>query len=90
MAAGLPIVACASNAYPLRHGETGWVAPDDDLSALAEGVIALLMDPELRRRLGDAARAHVLTAHAPDRIASAIATVYTRVLDQASSRARRG
>lgn len=90
MAAGLPVVACASSAHPLQHGETGWVAPDDDAEAFAEGAVTLLTDPELRRRLGDAARARVLTEHAPDRIASAIGAVYAHVLRQARSRARRG
>ncbi len=90
MAAGLPVVACASSAHPLRHGETGWVVPDDDLSAFAEGAVTLLMDPALRVRLGEAARAYVRSTHAPDRIAAAIDRVYARVLDQASSRASRG
>jgi len=90
MAAGLPVVAFASSAHPLRHGETGWVVPDGDLSAFAEGAVALLRDPALRLRLGETARAYVRDVHAPDRIAAAIDTVYACVLDQASSRASRG
>ncbi|MBI2688574.1 MAG: glycosyltransferase [Acidobacteria bacterium] len=38
----------------LRHGESAWIA--DGATAFAEGVIALLRDPELRRKLAVEAR----------------------------------
>jgi glycosyltransferase involved in cell wall biosynthesis len=59
MAAGLPVVSTTWRAVPalVRDGVTGFlVDPDDDL-ALAERLAALLDAPELRRAMGDAARA---------------------------------
>ncbi len=43
----------------VRDGETGLVVPPGDADALAAAIDRLLRDPELRRRLGDAARAAV-------------------------------
>jgi glycosyltransferase involved in cell wall biosynthesis len=34
-----------------RHGENAWVAPGHDPQALAEGLLALARDPDLRQRL---------------------------------------
>ena len=50
MARGLPVVACRGSSVPLRHGETGWIVPDDDPGALATAIVQLL------REIG---RAHV-------------------------------
>ncbi|HYZ63354.1 MAG TPA: glycosyltransferase family 4 protein [Acetobacteraceae bacterium] len=57
-AAGLPVITTAQNgaAELLRDGETGYVLPDpEDVAALADRMRRLL-DPSLRRRLGEAAR----------------------------------
>jgi glycosyltransferase involved in cell wall biosynthesis len=40
----------------VRHGENGWLVPPGDADALAGGIARLLDDPELRGRLGAAAR----------------------------------
>jgi glycosyltransferase involved in cell wall biosynthesis len=40
----------------VRHGENGWLVPPGDADALADAVARLLDDPELRARLGAAAR----------------------------------
>jgi glycosyltransferase involved in cell wall biosynthesis len=40
----------------VRHGETGFLVPHGDVSALAERLKGLLQDPTLRDRLGRAAR----------------------------------
>lgn len=40
----------------LRHGENGWLVPPGDADALAGGIARLLDDPDLRGRLGAAAR----------------------------------
>ena len=61
MAARLPVVA--TNVGGLSElvvdGITGFLVPPADSTALAEAVSRLLADPELRRRLGDAARQRV-------------------------------
>ncbi len=65
MAAGRPIVApgSANVRELLTHGETGWLCPGEEpapsVEDLRAGVLALARDPELRGRLGRAARERV-------------------------------
>ncbi|MGW2849786.1 glycosyltransferase, partial [Streptomyces sp. NPDC001274] len=40
-------------------GETGWVVRGDSARESAERIVALLQDPELRRRMGERGRAWV-------------------------------
>lgn len=58
-ACGTPTVA--SDAPGLRdsvvHGETGYLVPHGDVDALAETLVHILDEPELRARLGEQARA---------------------------------
>jgi glycosyltransferase involved in cell wall biosynthesis len=58
MAAGLPVVASAVGGVPelVVHGETGMLVPPGDAHALAEAIRQLVADPDLRLRLGGAAR----------------------------------
>jgi glycosyltransferase involved in cell wall biosynthesis len=61
MAAGRAIVASDAGGLPelVRHGETGLVAKSEDSASFAARIMELLEDPELRSRLGRAARASV-------------------------------
>jgi len=58
LAAGLPVITTAVGALPeaVTHGETGWVVPPDDPSALAEALAALTQNSEMRGRLAAQAR----------------------------------
>lgn len=58
MATGLPVVATAVGGVPelLRDGETGVLVPPRDPAALGGAIGRLAADPELRARLGRAAR----------------------------------
>jgi glycosyltransferase involved in cell wall biosynthesis len=58
MALGLPVVATRVGGIPavVADGETGSLVPPDDPPALARAVGALLKDPELRHRAGEAGR----------------------------------
>jgi glycosyltransferase involved in cell wall biosynthesis len=60
-AAGLPLISTAVAGIPeiVRDGETGLVVPPDDDAALAHALHSLVRAPELRHRLGAAARALV-------------------------------
>jgi glycosyltransferase involved in cell wall biosynthesis len=60
-AAGLPAVSTAVAGIPeiTRDGETGLVVPAGDARALEEALRRLVLQPELRLRLGERAAAHV-------------------------------
>jgi len=59
MAAGCACVATAVGGVPwlLEHGGAGLIVPPGDRKALGEAVEKLIVDPELRARLGSRARA---------------------------------
>lgn len=59
MASGLPVVATSvgGNAELVSEGETGWIVPRDDPTALAAALRRYVDAPALRKRHGIAARA---------------------------------
>ncbi len=61
MAAALPIVASAQGQITnvLKNGETGILYPPGDIDALSAAIDQLAHAPDLRRRMGDAARAEL-------------------------------
>lgn len=81
MAQGRPIVAAdvPSLRELIRDGETGLLYPPGDLVALARGTRALLLDADLRDRLGAAARATARRHHAAAEVAHGWRDLYERV-----------
>ncbi|HXQ60054.1 MAG TPA: glycosyltransferase family 4 protein [Acidimicrobiales bacterium] len=63
MAAGLPVVATATGGLRglVEHNETGWLVEPGDAPAMAQRIIDLLRDAELRRRFGNAGHASAMT-----------------------------
>jgi len=61
MAAGLPMVVTAAGGNPeaVIDGETGIVVPPNNPPRLADGILRLIVDPDLRARFGDAGRVRV-------------------------------
>ncbi|WP_457032208.1 glycosyltransferase family 4 protein [Kitasatospora sp. P5_F3] len=57
-ATGLPVIAGDSGGAPdaVLEGETGYVVPGGSPEAVAERIVRLLHDPELRRTMGEAGR----------------------------------
>jgi glycosyltransferase involved in cell wall biosynthesis len=82
MALERPVVAvgAAGPAEIIVDGETGLLAPSSDPYAMSERVVRLLRDPELARRLGQAARHHIQTSFPPERTARTVEEVYRAVL----------
>lgn len=62
MALGIPVVASAVGGIPevMRDGVDGFLVPPDDPDALADRLLHLLHDPDLRARLGRQARERFL------------------------------
>ena len=60
-ACGLPVVVSDAGGLPevVLDGRTGLVVPRDDVPALFQALRRLVLDAGLRRRLGQAGRAHV-------------------------------
>jgi glycosyltransferase involved in cell wall biosynthesis len=83
MAAGRPVVSFAGSAPGLAHRETAWLAADNDVPAFAAGILALLDQPELRRRLGERARQFVQAHHTWSRSAETAEEMYAALLTPA-------
>jgi glycosyltransferase involved in cell wall biosynthesis len=64
----------------VRHEENGLLVPPDDPVALADGMQRLIDDPELRQRLGDAARSDALAITTLS-ITAEFEALYRRVAD---------
>lgn len=64
-AAGLACIASGENGQPktLGHAETGWIVPPCDVEALAAALRRMILDPTLRRSLGQAARFEAEAQH---------------------------
>ena len=77
-ACGLPVLVSDCGGLPevIRDGETGFVVPRRDPDALAERMLLLAGDPDLRARLGAAGREHAVAAYTWDRNAGLMLDVY--------------
>jgi glycosyltransferase involved in cell wall biosynthesis len=86
MAAGKPIVATSTGGIPevVDDGVTGILVPPRDDAALAEGIVRLLKDFELRRRMGDAGLARARDRFSAERMVSDTLRVYQDVTTRRS------
>lgn len=82
MAAARPIVATNVGGMPdaIDDGESGLLVPAADPGALAEGIDALLRDPDRAAALGAAARARVERDYAIEAVAGRIEDIYRTAL----------
>jgi glycosyltransferase involved in cell wall biosynthesis len=72
----------------VRHGETGLLAPERDATVLAEHLIAVLGNADLRTRMGTSARARVLETFDHRRQAASLAAIYDEVRAEAATSRR--
>jgi glycosyltransferase involved in cell wall biosynthesis len=81
MAAGVPVVATRSGAIPeiVRDQQTGLLVGKNDPRSLAEGILKLLHDDDLRERMGQAARSWVHENFVWDRIAERMHRCYSKL-----------
>ena len=80
MASALPVVATAvgGNADLVLHGQTGFITPPADSTAMAQQLVALAGNPWQAQRMGQAGRQRVLANFSMQAMVSA----YQRVYDQ--------
>jgi len=88
MACGVPVVASAHAGIPeaVVHEETGLLAPEGDVPALAAHLTRLLDDPTLRARFGAAGRARALRHFDHRRQAERLEALYDEVREEWESR----
>jgi glycosyltransferase involved in cell wall biosynthesis len=89
-AAGKPVVASRVGGLPeaVRDGETGILVAERDPGALANAIVALANDAELRRRLGENARARALLAPSWDDVARMWAALYRSIVSRSTPQGR--
>lgn len=82
MALGRPVVAsdCGGNSELVIDGACGLVVPPRDPGALSRALDGLLNNPELRARLGAAARQRVLSGFTTNHRISRLETLYHELL----------
>jgi glycosyltransferase involved in cell wall biosynthesis len=82
MAAGLPVVATAVGGTPevVVEGETGFLVPPRDPEALAEAILRLLREPDLRRRMGEAGRKRVAEHFSVEQMVQKTEALYEHLL----------
>lgn len=87
MGSKLPVVATMVGNVPnvIQDGVNGLLVPSEDVKSLAEGIIRLLEDEELRRRLGSEARRRVESEFSADRLAEAYMKIYNEVTEDKSA-----
>ena len=80
--AGLAIIASGEGGQPatIEHGVTGWIVPPCEERALAEAIEKLALDCELRKRLGQAARAVAEESHSWKHTAEQLEGVFSRII----------
>jgi glycosyltransferase involved in cell wall biosynthesis len=78
MLLGKPVVASAAGGVPelIRDGETGFLTPPGDAAALAERLIPLLQDANLRRQIGQRAQLWAREQFSLPRHVAAMSSIY--------------
>ena len=91
MASGLPVVATRVGGIPevVEDGVTGLLVPPEDPSALTDAITALLEDPALARRMGEAGRRRAVERFSWDGVAARLRGIYEELLGLSASRPAR-
>jgi teichuronic acid biosynthesis glycosyltransferase TuaC len=78
MSCAKPVIGCRGQGIDevIDHGKNGWLIPADGLEQLVQGLSALLGSPELRTRIGAAARHTILENFTLSHQAQLLAKVY--------------
>jgi glycosyltransferase involved in cell wall biosynthesis len=90
LAARTPVVATRVGGVPdvVREGEDGFLVDTGDTEALADRLARLASDPQLRTRMGEAARDRVLPRYAVERLVDDVDRLYRNLLEEERKRVR--
>ena len=90
MLVGLPCVTThvGSIAELALHEHTALVVPPEDPAALRQALERLVADEPLRKRLGEAARAHCAAKYSYETMLDRMETIFRQVADDAEAKAR--
>ncbi|MDX6385097.1 MAG: hypothetical protein QOK48_2670 [Blastocatellia bacterium] len=81
MACGKPIIASeVGGILDMIGDDSGILVPAGDMNALAEAMLRLAQDPELRRTMGAAAKARYQKLFSPDVVVPLMVQTYQRVM----------
>jgi glycosyltransferase involved in cell wall biosynthesis len=88
MAAGLPVVATRAGDADraVQEGQTGFVVPVGDVSAIAARMAELARSPELRRRLGVAGYERARNVYGTQALAARLYAVYRELAERTNHR----
>lgn len=84
MASEVPAITTTSGGLPevVVEGETGYLLPVGDVAGMAERAIAILRDPELRRRMGRRGRELAIERFDEEKIVPRYRELYERVIEE--------
>jgi glycosyltransferase involved in cell wall biosynthesis len=82
MGAGLPVVATDVAGAPeaIRDGEDGFVVPPGDITLLTRRLEELIVNPELRRELGNKAKQRLKAEFAMETMANKVLDCYRDII----------
>lgn len=80
MAARKPIVSFEGSAKNIKHGKTGLVVENGNISAFAKATLQLLNDPILAQRIGANARDYVTSEYTWEKTAEKVESIYEYTL----------
>lgn len=86
-----PVVATNVGAIPevVEDGKTGYIVPPRDVTALADAIIKLLKDDELRKEMGETAYRKMKEELSWDKIAEQTVEVYKNAINEHSNKRRK-
>jgi glycosyltransferase involved in cell wall biosynthesis len=92
LAGGRPVVATRVGGVPdvIRDGVDGFLVEPGAVDDLADRLAELARDPDLRERLGEQGRAHVLPRYSVERLFDDVDRLYRSLLQTANVRSPRG
>jgi glycosyltransferase involved in cell wall biosynthesis len=84
LAAGRPVVATRVGGVPdvVRDGEDGFLVETGDVDSLAERLVQLARDADLRRAMGEAGRSRVFARYSVERLIDDVDRLYRSLLAQ--------